>query len=766
MQGDVVTNIDLREALAGHRARRKKDAAAIMTVVLQEVGGWGLEDEEKSEGEVGGVDEEAARIDNPNGPHDNHHEISQRRRFDSGDRLPPLRSSADDLLLALDTTHANRILLWDSHPDRAAAAVPCAFFHDNSSRITLTRNHLDAGVDLCSPDVLARFSDEFDYRELRAQFVANAVSEEEAGLQSQVFAHVAKRGEYCGRTREPRQYHRTSLDLLRRWCYPRVPDNYGRNRDGARYVVERHLVYRDVGVAARHGNKQNMRSHVGRSTQLLGPLMLGPNNSIGEHCILQRSVLGPNCTVMDRCSVVDSHLWSNVLVEEGAQLYGVIACEGAIVKKGAVVEMGCVIGRGCVVGEGVRLREFTRITCAAKEVEGEDDYSGFDDSSSSSEERSTSLEEGSGASSDCEEDVEAVKSQGGHEKNNSMSAEPPLPSATDGCAVTNHAVVGIDGLGRVYVPSPPADLDSDDNDSQGDAAMVAATESMKSQSIGYDMRLIYQKWKRWQAEEEDDGLSLEEGTDSEMDKSDDVDIMDDGWTTDNVIGTGANLGDSRNEALRVTNQHHLDEEGMQIAGRQKGVDVVKELRDICLEHETTSPIENLRIELNSFKFSQNATYADCCKGVMMAVMEKILEELKEFGGEGGVLAPGKLVASLKKMLEYWGTLFQSLCIGPKEEKAIIYSLETMALGVIDNSKATASHVLGKEPAFRFVLQTLHDREIINEEAIFDWASERKEEERDSQIGALFWQQPTQAFLEWLEENSSDSDSSDQDDDSD
>merc|ERR1719287_84226 len=152
MQGDVVTNVDLREAMAGHRARRKKDAAAIMTVVLQEVGGWGLEDEEDGESE--GVEEEAANLDNPNGPRDGPHEASRRRRYGSGDRLPPLRSSADALLLALDARHANRILLWDSRPDRAAAAVPCAFFRDNASRLPLTRDHLDAGLDLCSPDVL------------------------------------------------------------------------------------------------------------------------------------------------------------------------------------------------------------------------------------------------------------------------------------------------------------------------------------------------------------------------------------------------------------------------------------------------------------------------------------------------------------------------------------------------------------------------------------------------------------------------------------
>mmetsp|Transcript_9067 Transcript_9067/g.16578 ORF Transcript_9067/g.16578 Transcript_9067/m.16578 type:complete len:905 (-) Transcript_9067:54-2768(-) len=739
MQGDVVTNVDLREAMEGHKVRRKKDNTAIMTVLLQEVGGWGLDDDDIEE-------KEKDHLDNPNSPND--HPTKHRNNH----QLPPLRSSTDDLLLALDTTHDNRILLWDSHPTNATSSIPTIFFHENSSNITLTRNYLDVGIDICSPDVLARFSDEFDYRELRSQFVANCVAEEEQGLQSRIFGYMMKRGEYAGRMGDMRRYHRVSMDLLRRWCYPLVPDNYGHHENStgcaelchaASYVVERHLVYRDVGVVNSRKMSCSKRSHVGRSTQLLGPLLLGPNNSIGEHCLLQRSVLGPNCTVMDSCSIIDSHLWGNVLVEEGAQLQGVILCEGAIVRKGAVVERGCVIGRGCVVGEGVHLKEFTRITCAA-EVEDEDDYSGFDDSSgsdSNEDEESSSSEDSNTGGGDEEDNG----SEGSYEKVKSKTVDstPEIlaePTAID--TVTNHEIVGKDGLGRVYTPSAPDEYDSDDDEEE---AQAAAMELMKSQSIGYDMTLIYQKWKKLQVDDEDDGFSLE-GMESDADDMD----MEDEWAND------ATAGD-----MHTTD--HLDDEGMQIAGRQKGVDVVKELRDICLEHEMSNPVENLRIELNSFKFSQNATYGDCCKGVMMAVMEKIFEESLVEGSSA--MTPGKLVTSLKKMLGYWGTLFQMLCMGPDEEKAIIHSLESMALGGGSKAAAAAAVVLGKEPAFRFVLQTLHDQEIVNEEAIFEWALERKEEGKDSPMGVLFWQQPTQDFLEWLEEDSSDS-GSDEDEDSD
>jgi translation initiation factor eIF-2B subunit epsilon len=412
---------------------------------------------------------------------------------------------------------------------------------------------------------------------------------------------------------------------------------------------------------------------------------------------------------MDKCSVVDSHLWGNVLIEEGAKLNGVIVCEGGIVRKGAVVERGCVIGRGCIVGEGVTLKEFTRITLAA-ELEDEDDFSGFEESSSEEDEDSETKE------------------------TNIIDTKGSNVGATKG--TTNHDIVGPDGLGRVWTPSLPEEYDSDEED-DAEEALAVALELMKSQSIGYDMTLMYRKWKQLQMED-DDNFS-EEGRVSD-EEEDDMEMGDE-WNDDDILDSNAAVS-------------HLDEEGMQITGRQKGVDVVKELRDICLEHETSSPVENLRIELNSFKFSQNATYSDCCKGAIMAVLDKILEKTDS-------PSPGKLVASLKKMLEYWGPLFQSICMGAEEEKAIIHALEIMAIGVGKSALA-----LGTEPAFRFVLQTLHDQEIVNEEAIFDWAAERKEEGTDTPRGKLFFQKPTQDFLEWLEEESDDESESGDDEDSD
>jgi len=180
--------------------------------------------------------------------------------------------------------------------------------------------------------------------------------------------------------------------------------------------------------------------------------------------------------------------------------------------------------------------------------------------------------------------------------------------------------------------------------------------------------------------------------------------------------------------------------------------VVKELKTICLEFDPSSPIENLAIELNSYKFSQNATYSDCVMGATLAV----LDLMKVSKG----MSDGKLVGALKTHLEMWLPLLKRLCIGVEGEKAIIVALENSAIGGGD-----VGEVLSSGMSFRFFLQTLHDEEAISEEAILTWASERRTEvaqggEDDPRL-TLFQMQSVQDFLEWLEDDSEEEDESEE-----
>ena len=164
-------------------------------------------------------------------------------------------------------------------------------------------------------------------------------------------------------------------------------------------------------------------------------------------------------------------------------------------------------------------------------------------------------------------------------------------------------------------------------------------------------------------------------------------------------------------------------------GRQRGVDVIKEMIEICMEFdESCFPMENLSIELNSYKFSQNATYGDCTMSATFAMLQKM-----DIGPE---VKDGRLVATLKtKLEEFWAPLLQKMSIGVAEEISIIYAVEMAATntGYAKTSTDTKlmkliTEKLSNGMSFRFVLQTMHDEEVLSEEALLKWAEERKNEE--------------------------------------
>jgi len=215
--GDVVTNVDIGPALALHKARKKKDPSAMMTVLLKPIAPSFLSS-------------------------------SYGSKSSSSSCQSLIRSTLEDLVVGIDMSmnDPNRILLFDSHPRRHSLSVPCSFFASHSN-ITLRSDLLDVGIDICSPDVLARFSDEFDYRHVRKQFLSNSVAEEEEGLQNKIYAHLLSQQDYAARVQDFRTYHTISQDLLRRWCYPVVPDNIPSGYERKfRYVLNRHYVYKEV----------------------------------------------------------------------------------------------------------------------------------------------------------------------------------------------------------------------------------------------------------------------------------------------------------------------------------------------------------------------------------------------------------------------------------------------------------------------------------------------------------------------------------------
>ena len=139
VSGDVVTNIDLKDALERHRTRRKKEKLAVMTVCLRNVGA----------------------------------SVRESRYGDS------------NLTIAMDT-ETNKIVHYEEHGSgHSAAKLPPASLDASLfgevKNIRVRTDLMDCHVDICAPEFLMLFTDNFDYQHIRRDFIVGTLKRAGAG---------------------------------------------------------------------------------------------------------------------------------------------------------------------------------------------------------------------------------------------------------------------------------------------------------------------------------------------------------------------------------------------------------------------------------------------------------------------------------------------------------------------------------------------------------------------------------------------------------
>lgn len=839
VSGDVIADIDLREAMKAHKQRHSHDSAALMTIILKPVSTTMNKSSSSLScpsndspsivprasdlvvGLVKATAKTAATVD------------AQAGSNSSGKREDDSTSNN------IDEDNDYRVMMYDNRSsDKSGVTLPCTFLtqsqstpggangnggSNNDGGLSIRTDLMDTGISICSPDVLGRLEDEFDYLDLAHDFVTNSVAEEEDGLQTRIYAHVLEGNNntnsnngnnrnYAARVVDFQTYHAISRDLLKRWAYPTVADrmattttNDGNDEDrlyklvrvadhhrnastrynsscAAKAVADRARRYSNSGSRPRplqslentsispknkergdqpifySNNSQYQYKEMlhptkfGRTSIIHGPGMMGSNGKIDEDCVIIRCVLGDYIQIDNNATIEDCHLMDGVVVEADVNMDSCLIARNAIIRKGAKLGKGCVIGEGCVIGKGIKLPPLTRITLAKDDDDdglwGDDEDDGYSDSS----------EDSSG-----DNDLTDV---GKSEKKKKKNA---------GVDDNDHDVVGTDGIGRVWRLTLDYGDDDDDDDEyvcdDVDHYQDPFETLINLQSIGGDPSSYYLKRERRLLAEEEEEFESDEFSDHDNDNDDDDMMMAETQAFSKFTEGTVTFGDDDNN----NNFGSTATATPDVIGRQKGIDVIKEMIEICMEFDDEChPIENLAIELNSYKFSQNATYSDCATATILSLLRKM--ELTTGTTDG------RLVSLLKTKLDkFWTGMLQKLCFGIPEELSILYALENAAT-VDQISKASSgdneeaaeqksdttniAQKLRSGMAFRFVLQTLHSEEVLSEEAILLWAEERREDNDDDPRSKLFLKKSVQDFLEWLEQESEDEDDSDDSDDED
>ncbi|KAF8447592.1 nucleotide-diphospho-sugar transferase [Boletus edulis BED1] len=311
--GDLVSNIRIDEVVRVHKERRKTNKDSIMTMVVKESGA--------------------------------HHRT---------------RSRGDSAVFVLDpkTSECLHYEPVTGYPPKKYASIPREILAEHPE-VDIRNDLIDCSIDVCSVDVPSLFQDNFDYGDIRRDFVHGILTSDL--LMKNIYCYIAKNG-YAARVKDTKSYDSISKDILSRWTFPLVPDD---NHPGHSYEHLRGNKY----IAADGSVVLSRTCKVGNQT------LIGSKSQIADNAQIVASVLGQRCVIGAGSVVRHSYLFDGVVVGPNCVVEHSIIGAGAQIKEASRVERGCLIADKVIIGPGARMEPFQKLLkkCQDGRAEGEEE---------------------------------------------------------------------------------------------------------------------------------------------------------------------------------------------------------------------------------------------------------------------------------------------------------------------------------------------------------------------------------------------------------
>ncbi|KAL8706205.1 MAG: hypothetical protein Q9201_000711 [Fulgogasparrea decipioides] len=309
VSGDVVSNVSVEPALARHRERRKKDKNAIMTMILREAG---INHRTKARGH------KPIFVIDPT--------VDRCLHYEEGHAL----------------SNSGRHISLD--PDLLS----------DHAEIEVREDLIDCYIDICTPDVLSLWSDNFDYQSVRTSFLFGVLKDYELNGKT-IHTHIVA-DQYAARVRSLRAYDAVSKDVTGRWTYPLCPDS---NRvRGQSYRYNRNRVYEEGGVSQ------------ARTSRISSHCILGQDTIIGEGVTVSHTTIGRRCRIGKDVVVEGAYLWDDVVVGDGSVIKKAIIAEGAVIGKRCTIESGALISYNVRIGDHTTISGPRKITVSRGQSAG------------------------------------------------------------------------------------------------------------------------------------------------------------------------------------------------------------------------------------------------------------------------------------------------------------------------------------------------------------------------------------------------------------
>ncbi|CAO3615447.1 unnamed protein product [Mucor fragilis] len=297
--GELISNIKLDKVLEEHRARKKTDKNSIMTMLLKEAS-----------------------------------------------RTHSARAKDSNSVFVLDP-NTHQCVYYESVvslPRKHRMEISPEIF-ENRPQIEFRNDLVDPYLDICSVEVPALFTENFDWQRLRSDFVHGILTSDILG--KTIYTNLVFEP-YVARVQNEQLYNTTSNHILNRWAFPVVPETNLRAGDDYEFV--RGNIYKSMNVV------------LSRSCIIDENVQIGSGTRIGENTRIGNSIIGKNCTIGDNVVLEGAFLWDNVTIGDNCTVEKSIIADNANILENTTIAQGCLVSLGVTLGPEAHIPKYSRLS--------------------------------------------------------------------------------------------------------------------------------------------------------------------------------------------------------------------------------------------------------------------------------------------------------------------------------------------------------------------------------------------------------------------
>lgn len=202
---------------------------------------------------------------------------------------------------------------------------------ENRPQIEFRNDLVDPYLDICSVEVPALFTENFDWQRLRSDFVHGILTSDILG--KTIYTNLVFEP-YVARVQNEQLYNTISNHILNRWTFPIVPET--NIRSGDNYEFTRGNIYKSMDVV------------LSRSCMIDENVQIGSGTRIGENTRIGNSIIGQNCIIGDNVVLEGAFLWDNVTIGDNCTI------EKSIIANNVNILENTTIAQGSLVSIGVK----------------------------------------------------------------------------------------------------------------------------------------------------------------------------------------------------------------------------------------------------------------------------------------------------------------------------------------------------------------------------------------------------------------------------